>query len=357
MKKLYCFFLIMATVLFSFLTVQALSDTDAANMEMYIEVLNEVGVITDGEKANFNGEAPVTREQFAEYVGKMLKVNPYVESQYFNDVGKDNEKAGYINVLTDMGIISFNEQRIFEPMREIRYSEGCKMLLCAMGYGEYAKLAGAPMTTWVSVATEVGIDIIPENPDALTSKEVIVMIFKAMTEPVMVRDGSGSGVKSDVNLLGQYHRVYEGEGVVLATKGGYLEGFSVQDNENVIVGGEEYVSDVDLKDYLGINVRYYYRGVDDEYTIIYATPENEEDFVEINAHNIKSFDNGTLSLYYYTDEQTSKTKSEKIARNFQIVYNGAPWAGSLNSAISSFVDGTRRGKVLLSDADSTELLK
>lgn len=352
MRKIYWFFVITIIMLSTALPVYALSDKEAENMEMYLKILNEAGIMTDAEVANFNGTTPVTREQFSEYVAKMLKINPYVESQYFNDVGKDNEKVGYINALTDMGIVSFNEQRIFEPKREIRYSESCKMLLCAMGYGDYAKLTGKPMNSWVNVATEAEIAIEPKNPDSLTYEEAVVMIFKAMSEPVMVRDGNGNIVKKDVNLFAQYHNIFEGEGVVLATKCGYLEGYSLRDKENVIIGGEEYVSEIDLVDYLGINVIYYYKESNEESCVIYAKPLHNEDFVEINAQDLKNFDNATLNLYYYTDEQASKTKSEKIARNFQIVYNGAPWAGSLNSAISKFTDGTRRGKILLSDADS-----
>ena len=228
MRKIYWFFVITIIMLSTALPVYALSDKEAENMEMYLKILNEAGIMTDAEVANFNGTTPVTREQFSEYVAKMLKINPYVESQYFNDVGKDNEKVGYINALTDMGIVSFNEQRIFEPKREIRYSESCKMLLCAMGYGDYAKLTGKPMNSWVNVATEAEIAIEPKNPDSLTYEEAVVMIFKAMSEPVMVRDGNGNIVKKDVNLFAQYHNIFEGEGVVLATKCGYLEGYSLR---------------------------------------------------------------------------------------------------------------------------------
>lgn len=324
------------------------------NFDDSLEILQKAGIVSVSEEQGFDAEGTVTRAKFSEYVGKMLNIVPDYSMQYFTDVSEQTEYSEYINVLTDMGIISLNQERIFNPERAIKYSEACKMLLCAMGYSDYATMSGEPMNTWVNVAGEAGIGINVANPEMISGQEAVMMIFKAMTEPLMIKNNGEVKVDKNANLFSEYHDIYFDEGAVLATEDAYLERFSIQMPDMAIVGNEEFITEINLSGNLGCIIEYAYR-YDSRYgekTLFFAKPENDEDVLKISSELLKAYDEKNNTFTLYKDENTSKTYSEKIEKEYQIILNGVPYQKSVTNAVKGFVDGTRRGYLTLSDSDS-----
>lgn len=353
MKRLIAYVLSIVFVLSMVVSVNAapLKDDD---FEMCFEILEKTGIVTVTEGQEFLKDEPVSRAVFSEYVGKALNVQPSFSMQYFSDVPKNHEQSGYINVLADFGVISLNDAKIFEPDRSIKYAEACKMLLCAMGYGDYALMKGVPMQTWVSVAGEAGIGISVKNADAISGEEAVKLIFKAMTEPVMVKSSDGIRVDEKTNLFAEYHNVYFDEGVVGATEDSYLERFSLLNNGRAIVGNEEFATETELSDYLGSEIEYAYK-YDKDYNegcIFFAKLKDEESVLKITSEQFKSFDEDANSFVFYKDANSSKTEKESVEKDVQIIYNGVPYEGTVTEAVEGFKDGARRGYIKLSDSDS-----
>ena len=326
-----------------------------ADFDMMLAVLSEIDVITLDDEQEFDAEVTVSRAKFSEYVGKAIQVYPSFSMQYFVDVPAEHEQAGYINILADCGIISLNDAKMFEPDRPIKYSEACKMLLCAMGYGDYASTVGEPMWNWITVASKADIAISVANQDAITSAETVELIFNAMSKPLMVSnlDGKSMYIEDNTNLFAEYHDIYFDTGVVEATYGAYLERYQMPMEGNVIISGKDFETQLDLRHLLGVQSEYVYRWDDanDEGYVFYAEIRDEDDILKISSELLDDYDESTNTFYYLQNKDASKTKRQSVEKNFQIVYNGVPYSGTVTTAVSGFLDKTRRGEITLADSD------
>ena len=329
-----------------------------ADIDMMLATLTEIDVITLDDEQVFDTEATVSRAKFSEYVGKAIKVIPNFSMQYFKDVPREHEQSEYINVLADCGIISLNDAKIFEPDRPIKYSEACKMLLCAMGYEDYAAMEGTSMGNWITVASKADIAITVTNQDAITAAEAIELLFNAMSKPIVVKnlDGKTMSVDTETNLFAKYHDVYFETGVIEATYGAYLERCQMPIKDKAVIGGTEYQTQMDLRHLLGVQVKYVYRwdDVNDEGNVFYAEIRDEEDMLTISSELIDNYDESTNTFYYLQSKDADKIKRQSIEKNLQIIYNGVPYSGTVSSSIAGFLDGTRRGEIILTDSDKND---
>ena len=354
MRKITGIILVIAMLCSLYVPVSAASGRKA-DFDMMVSVLSEIEIIDTSDTNEFDGNQTVTRAKFSEYVGKMININPQYTMQYFTDVPESCEQAGYINVLADCGIISFNQERIFEPDRAIRYDEAVKMLLCAMGYSDYALYKGAPMSTWVYVANETGIAITPGDFNAINLSEAVELIYNAMSKPVMVSSYNGLKMEVDdsTNIFAEYHNVYFANGTVQATNSAYLERYHLQKKGKVVINGTIFDTSLDLSDYLGLEVKYayIYYGEDKESYVFYAKSRNPDDVMTITSEQFNNYDESSNTFYYYETENSSHTSSQSVEKNLQIIYNGAPYSDSVSNAVKGFDDNTRRGSITLADSD------
>lgn len=351
MKKIVSFILSLVMVFQTVILVNAKNRED--DFDKILLTLVRAGIVTLNSEGNFSDNETVSRGKFSEMVGKAINVMQDYGMQYFTDVPKEHDQAYFINPLTDLGIISFNDAKIFEPDRPIRYSEGCKMLLCAMGYSQYALLNGAPMDTWVRVASEAEVATDVLNPDAISEREACILIYNAMKAPVMRENAGQWQVDKEANLFAEHKKIYFSDGVVGATDKAYLETASLQRQGMAIVGGEEVATEVDLTKYLGARIEYVYtyNSKNDDKTIFYANIYDEEDILTINGDLFKEYDYSKNTISYYKDEISSKTETENIEKNMQIIYNGVPYRGTVTSATDGFSEKTRRGYITFVDSD------
>ena len=352
-KKITAFILSAMAVLQMIIPVNA-AKVGFEDFDMAFEILQYAGVINHNPDTEFDTEKIVTRAEFSEMVGRMLNVTPYFETQYFDDVPYLLEQAGYINVLTDLGIISYNSEKIFDPERAVRYAEACKMLLCALGYGDYALLKGAPMSTYITVAAEAEFAVSVQNQEQLSQKEALTLIFKAMNAPVMKTNSGEVFVDDETNIFAEYHDIYFDKGVVYATDSAYMERYSLQEKGQAVVNDELFLTETDLSDYLATEIFYAYK-YDSSYgegTIFYAKAFDEDDSLTISAGLAESFDDVSNTLSYYKNETSNKLEKETLSKNMQVIYNGAPYDKSPKSLIAQFISGERNGYVRLADSDS-----
>ena len=76
------------------------------------------------------------------------------DCMYFTDVTPDSWFAYTVNQLTERGIISEAEDKHFNPERNVSLNEAVKMLVCLMGFNEYAQIHGGYPDGYMKVASE-----------------------------------------------------------------------------------------------------------------------------------------------------------------------------------------------------------
>ena len=105
-----------------------------------LEIVDTLSVIdTEVDSA----DAVVTRKLAALYVARMLNIdNKMSDVRYFVDVENEQFATYAINNLVERGIIAVPDNKQFRPDANVTYEEMLKMLVCALGYDQYAELNG-----------------------------------------------------------------------------------------------------------------------------------------------------------------------------------------------------------------------
>lgn len=327
--------------------------------EQYI--LNRLGIIPSDSSSNF--DAPVSRAAFVGYVFNAVKLSPVADKLYFSDVPSDYWASKQINAAVEMGFIHGNETGRFEPENSIKYTDACKILVLASGYGTYAGSLGDTPEVYTAVAKKVGMDISPDNTEALTLAEVIKLVYNAVT--VYVPNITGvknseivSSVKDKQTLLSMYHSVYINEGRLEAVYGKNLYENEAADGYAIIDGTKFKIdSEYSADELFGIYVEYFYIDSNDSKTLIYAEDSGYDKITESSAELVSGFDVGTYTLRIYTDNNYSKEKKVSIDRGARVIVNGRPSDNKLSDKFSDMSKGFAKGNVtVISPRDDTDII-
>ena len=174
---------------------------DVADTDKHASAINELsalGVIEGFEDGTFHPDELVTRAQMAAMVCRALN-NFNAESnkiQKFNDVPADNWAAGWVATAADAGIINGTGNGNFDPSLNVTYAQTAKMLVSAMGYGDWAENAGGWPSGYLSYANSTGVTSNVTgvaNDTALTRAQCAQMIVNALEAPILKQTSMQTG--------------------------------------------------------------------------------------------------------------------------------------------------------------------
>lgn len=126
---------------------------------------------------------------------------------YFPDVPTDHWAIQYINAGYEHGIINGNEYGLFCPENTITSAEMQKMLVCALGYSEYAKNTGGYPRGYLSYASSLGIlkGVSTAAAEPLIRGNAMTMIYNSLDVPIMETSYPDNGENGTVTA-----RIYDG---------------------------------------------------------------------------------------------------------------------------------------------------
>lgn len=174
---------------------------DVADTDKHASAINELsalGVIEGFEDGSFHPDELVTRAQMAAMVCRALN-NFNAESnniQKFNDVAADNWAAGWVATAADAGIINGTGNGNFDPDLNVTYAQTAKMLVSAMGYGDWAENQGGWPSGYLSYANSTGVTANISgvaNDTALTRAQCAQMIANALEAPILKQTSVQTG--------------------------------------------------------------------------------------------------------------------------------------------------------------------
>lgn len=344
-KRFFCILLCLGLGLnsimytFSFAAEDVNIQEDKTSKEMFLlSYLGIIEVTEDESKVK-----TITRGDFSEYICKAFKIGEVTDKVYFIDVQSDCWAAKYINALYESGIVSPAADKMFNPNDNITYEQACKMLVYALGYGKWVNYTGGPMNIFTEIAARAKFGISPADADKLSVDECALLLYKAMQ--VDLPEFTGERVKTGDTLFESYHGIYIKTGQVrtvasLSLDNKFFDDGRVQiDNELFYVDGG-----CNLKDFFGQNVEYIYKKSDDDNLVIYAERVNEGDKITVSSKDIKSVDEKSGTLEYYTDNG-SKVKKLNFDPKSNVFINGKEMETNLKDRIQEFLDEERKGKI------------
>ncbi len=347
-KRFFCILLCLGLGLnsimytFSFAAEDVNIQEDKTSKEMFLlSYLGIIEVTEDESKVK-----TITRGDFSEYICKAFKIGEVTDKVYFIDVQSDCWAAKYINALYESGIVSPAVDKMFNPNDNITYEQACKMLVYALGYGKWVNYTGGPMNIFTEIAARAKFGISPADANALSVDECAALLYKAMQIDLPAFTGeSGERVKSGDTIFEAYHSIYIRIGQVRTVGGLSLDNNCVE-NGKVQIDTEMFDVDdkCDIKDYFGQRVEYIYKKSDPFKTVIYMERINENDKISVRSNDIKSIDEKSGTLEYYTDNG-SKTKTISFSAKSDVFFNGEVMETHLSDRIQEFLDEERKGKI------------
>ena len=344
-KRIYSMVLCLGIILssiggcFSYAAESANGQSEETSKEMFIlSYLGIIEVTEDESKVK-----TVTRGDFSEYICKAFKIGEVTDKVYFIDVQSDCWAAKYINALYESGIVSPAADKMFNPNDNITYEQACKMLVYALGYGKWVNYNGGSMTVFTEIAQRGKFGISPADVNNLSVEECATLLYKAMK--VDLPEFTGERTKSGDTIFETYHDIYIREGQVRTVRGLSLDNNYVE-NGKVQIDTEMFDVDdkCDIKDYFGQRVEYIYKKADDTKTIIYTERISEGDKVVIKSGDIKSIDEKSGAIEYYTDNG-SKVKKLNFDPKSNVFINGKEMETNLKDRMQEFTDESRKGVI------------
>lgn len=307
------------------------------------EFLSQLGINNDITKAC---DEEITRAEFAALVVRSVNASGLsADEEVFMDC-TSSPFVREISIAKVLGITCGTSQSRFSPNGNVTYQVAAKMLVCALGGNLIADNKGGYPTGYTMLANSLDLfDGTLASESAVTVGDAYIMIVNALTAPVTVVTG----------ISGEDMLIETDYGESLLTKNFHLECFSgvattagiysVRDDyteDNMLeVGGRLFKSSVkNTEKYLGHTIDAWYNKDTNSICAVYCGNENKT--LEINAEDVISYADNTLTVYTESD----KNKRYTIEKGFTYVVNGRAAIHSSDSF------APQNGTLLLIDNDS-----
>lgn len=347
MNKIYRQLLATMLILTNLLIAGYIPCASAENSSDYeIQLLKGLGFV-DKEYGPKSAEEPVTRGQIASILAYLRGFDKSTKIDgSFIDVPKDYWCAGQIYALCNAGILHGTAADRFSPNDYITRNQLVKMLVSALGYDMQAQMAGGYPQGYMSVGSELGLKS-GSDVGAIDFGTAAKLFAEAMEVELLemkIVDNKPVYEKvKDQNILKKYNDIYNDEGIMTDNGITKLNTPGTVGKNNVIINNmimEKGSFDCDR--YIGYNLKFYYKNVNGEKTLLYAYPYKTN--VRTIADDDIDFygsDFGIQKIYVMDDK-----KYCKIDEYVDVIYNGVAYP-SFNADTFRI----RQGELTLIDND------
>ena len=192
--------LVVVTMMISTVAFASFSDVkDGTSVANAVNVGVGLNLFKGYEDGTFKAEGDITRAEFAAIVvralGQEAQAAGSASATSFTDVKADHWAAGYINIVTRLGIVNGYGDGTFGPEDKVLYEQAIKMIVVALGYTPAIGSAGYPVG-YLTKAGELGITsgVAGSNGVAANRGTVAQLIFNSLDVPVMQQTGYGTNL-------------------------------------------------------------------------------------------------------------------------------------------------------------------
>ncbi len=320
--------------------------TVTAEEELLIEKLEAFGVID----VKYDAASYVTRRQMAEIIARYmnLSITSSEAETPFRDVKTSDSAYAEIRTLYDMGIITGDNERKFNPDNYVTYDEALVFIINAIGYKMFAEREGGYPTGYHRVAISHGMlknlsMKLGSDPVKLT--DVYRMLESALSAAEVEEAYYGSGevryTFSDTEtFLSETYGIRKYRGVVTGNEFTRLSNAKASlTDEQIEITSEQGTVVYDTPGYiygymLGYTVDYYLKDDSgDGYELKYIQEaRNLNDLIKIDVDDLLP-DQTTSDRIYYRDADNDE-QHITFTDVRDVIYNNQSWhPGSLANAL------------------------
>ena len=288
-------------------------------------------------------DSNITRGEFAQLVVNMMNHKEIAitmeTASYFTDVA-DSPYKGAINLLYKEEIVSGTGYGTFEPNRNVRYSEACKMLVKALGYDVI--VSDTSLGSYTFLAGTIGVtENVDSSKEYITVRDMLVMVDNCLDIgrmiPMYYNDNMAPSyiIDEDDTFRNGFERptpdgTIKMEGIVTADASSYLYNERTLKDTQLEISGQVFdFNGVAPLGFVGKHVYFYVLvETDGGYgNVVSITASNKNTVVSLNGNDMVSYSN--MGMKYYISE----TKTTEIDTNLSTkwIYNGVPGAYCLDT--------------------------
>lgn len=167
-----------------------------------MQLLSVLEILSASENANIL----VARQQFVDYVAKMLKLNSVKSEKIFVDA--DTESVAH--TFAKMNFLKVGADKKFRPTDIITYEEACIILVRVLGYEEYVSGLGGSISEYMRCARLLGIEVNKATTEKLILSDVVELLADALNAQIFetVAIGKGAEYAQTDTLLKRIYGVY-----------------------------------------------------------------------------------------------------------------------------------------------------
>ena len=308
-------------------------------------ILRMLGVMDNYTDKLFKGDYVMTRQEFVKCIISMLGLKDRAESTTakcsFIDVSK--EINGYVKVAEELGIIHGSGNSMIEPDRVMKFEEGVKMLVCALGYdmGDLSYPDGYMMKAH-EIKLLKGI-----SEQDTTRGSMSALLVNALDIPMnrIILKGTNSYTIEQGKTFLEERGIVLSEGIV--TDDGitsYIGPSALPDN-NVCIDHVQYDKGItSAEKYFGQKVLYYVAVDEDKNQLIYVRPTDDNEVYTVDSKDI--LPTTTTDAFEFYDTLSYKNRKLDISPICNFVYNGIAYPGITDAELIP-----ADGQVTLIDCD------
>ena len=271
----------------------------------------------------------ITREEAASILSVFYGVTEesYPAASVAEDV-PENWSSGHIKTVLNAGIMNLYNDGLFRPKQFMKTGEVIKMLTVLTGYKVAAENCGGYPTGYLKTAYDVGIvkgTMKADTGAEITKGEFSRLLYNALSVKLFKQTSFGNDnnvfkASREETLLTENLHIYKTDGRLTALPCTSIEYAKAPGRNTIRIDNTEYKCYKDMAEYLGTDIKVYYRQNDDEDigTVLYA--ESKSDDAEIVNINSEDIQNVTLTSVTYTEN--GRTKTAALAKDAVVVFNG-----------------------------------
>lgn len=338
-------FVMLVSLLSQTAVFAAFSDVDDANpYKQSITTLSKLGVIDGYGDGTFKPSGEITRAEFTKLVVYLLgHQNITYNDSAFSDVkaGADGHWASnFIQTAYGIGIISGMGDGTFAPDSAVTYEQALKMVVCMLGYEQFAEELGVNTDGWadkyIKQANSMGLtkNVSNASYSSAASRGLVAQVLYNALEIEMYENNNYEWIKTNKTLMNDYLNVKKVKGTLIGVSEYITEDcpnelledemaiLTVSD-ERVMINFKSFTENVnDISKFLGNTITAYYRqptSKDEKMLVTIDSETTKNSQINIKYEDLVSLSGNTFK-YYQSGE---KTKSVKLKENdLTVRYNG-----------------------------------
>lgn len=330
MKKLISF-LLAAACLFASFQIGFAEGEEAAQptrQEAAINLLYDIGVITGSIPA---ADASMTRADFAPLAARMLGAGDMsgrtASKRIYADVAVDHPAAASIEYLFDAGVMIGNGQASFGPDGNLLYEEAVKVAVSMIGYADLAELNGGYPSGYFASAASNNLlkGVTGKVGETISSGQIAVLMQNVLENKnyLSIKEiANGRPIydsSNEDNYMNHILGIYSYTGIVTGFGDTSLAGDLEYPESQCAIGDNIFeIGEVNVSQYLGMQVKAYYREIDGDYVLCHVEATNKNNVLEIQARDI--LPDTTTDHIKYDNGKTTRTA--KVAGGAVYIYNG-----------------------------------